>query len=226
MPSDDPKFTIPDEFRGFSEANLDERRRIAKRFVEKFVDKMAPPKNLDSDREWTRSVQRRFLEICPEDCYPWPSDKLTRKGKYLVDVGWAENRGGRRVLLACECELGSRRYGTPWWPAEHDFEKLLAVKAPLKLLIFPSNFKLASPGEAPKADFSVEYAKQRLEASLHGYGHNIPGETYILLDFPRGYAEGSNGIYRAFTWIAKKYGDIAISLDSLANGRRIRRSEI
>jgi len=225
MPSDKTKFTIPDEFRGFREANLDERCRIAKRFVENFVENMAPPKNLDGDKEWTRSVRGRFIEICPEDCYPWPSDKLTRKGEYLVDFGWAENRGGHRVLLACECEWGSTRYGTRWWPVEHDFEKLLAVKAPFKLLIFSSNFKLSSPDGAPDADFSIEYAKQRLEASLHGYGHNIPGETYILLDFPRGYAEGSNGIYRAFTWIAKKYGDIAVSLDSLANGKLIRPSD-
>ena len=39
-----------------------------------------------------------------------------------------------------------------------------------------------------------------------GYDHNIPGETYIFLDFPRTGVKGSNGVYRAFIWLAKKYG--------------------
>lgn len=185
MPKDDSKFPIPEECREFSGANFDERRRVAKRFVEKFVESIAPPKSNDSDKAWTQSERTRFIEICPEDCIAWPRDARTRKGEYLVDFGWVENGGGNRVLLACESEWGSvTPWKTHWWPVAYDFEKLLAVKAPFKVLIFSFDFERGGSDGVPDADFSIEYAKQRLEASLARYGHNFPGETYIFLDFP------------------------------------------
>jgi hypothetical protein len=115
---------------------------------------------------------------------------------------------------------------THWRPVEHDFEKLLAVKAPFKVLVFSSDCKRGGCDGDPDTDFSIGYAKQRLEASLRRYGHNIPGETYIFLDFPRTGLKGANGVYRAFMWPAKKYGDTNVSLDDLAEGELMRPPEI
>jgi len=221
---DDSRFDIPDACREFGEANFDERWQVAKRFVERFVDKVAPPKGHDSDKEWTQSEHVRFIEICPIDCRACPEDAHTRKGEFLVDFSWEEVEGGKRLLLACESEWGTV---TPWkihWaPVENDFEKLLSVKAPFKVLIFSSNFKRSgSDGDNTHDDFSIGFAKRRLEASLRGFGHNIPGETYIFLDFPRMGDKNSDGKYRSFIWLAKKHGDTNVRLDDLAEGPLIR----
>jgi hypothetical protein len=221
------RFVIPEECREFGEANCDERRRVAKRFVEKFVENIAPPKSHDTDGAWTQSERTRFIDICPEGCLAWPADERTRKGEYLVDFGWEKDTGGKRVLFACESEWGSVTvWKTHWRPVEHDFEKLLAVKAPFKVLVFSSDCKRGGCDGDPDTDFSIGYAKQRLEASLRRYGHNIPGETYIFLDFPRTGLKGANGVYRAFMWPAKKYGDTNVSLDDLAEGELMRPPEI
>lgn len=225
---DDSRFDIPEECRDFDEANFDKRRQVAKKFVEKFVEKVAPPKGHDSDKEWTESERARFIEICPKDCLVCPKDAHTRKGEFLVDFSWAEEGGGKRLLLACESEWGSvTAWKIHWAPVESDFEKLLSVKAPLKVLIFSSNFKRSgSDGDNIHDDFSIGFAKRRLEASLRGYGHNIPGEAYIFLDFPRMGDKNSEGIYRSLIWLAEKYGDTNVSLDDLAEGPLIRPPEI
>ena len=58
---DDSRFVIPEECREFGEANCDERRRVAKRFVEKFVENIAPPKSHDTDGAWTHPSGRDLL---------------------------------------------------------------------------------------------------------------------------------------------------------------------
>jgi hypothetical protein len=212
--SNDCKFIIPEECREFGEKNIGTRREIAKEFVEKFVEKVAPPKSMDdSDEAWTQSVRRRFIEICPKDCYPLPGDPLTRKGEYLVDYTWAEEENGKRVLLASESEWGSDRFGKiNWSSVEHDFEKLLAIKAPFKVLIFSS---ISKPyGLMQETNFSTEFAKIRLKVSLEDYGHHFPGEVYIFIDFPQTRVENGNGIYRSFIWIAEKLGKVEVKFEA------------
>lgn len=210
---DECRFEIPDGCREFGETSFDERLWVARGFIEKFVKRVATPKGIldASDEAWTQSVRRRFIEICPEGCYALPGDPLTRKGEYLADYTWAEEENGKRVLLASESEWGSGRFGrTHWTPVEHDFEKLLAIKAPFKILIFSS---ICDPyGTMQETDFSFDYAKEKLKVSLENYGHHIPGEVYIFIDFPQTRKPDGDGKYQSFIWLAKKFGKDEVEL--------------
>lgn len=206
---DESRIKIRESCRQFGGGSSDERMRVAKNFIKEFVKNATPPMSLDeSDEAWTRSVRGRFIEICPADCYALPNDSRTAKGEYLVDYTWAEVANGRRVLLACESEWGSGWNGrTHWFPVEHDFEKLLAIKAPFKVLIFSSCCKPHSPQRSPEIDFSYEYAKQeRLKASLENYWHHIPGEVYIFIDFPATGVKDGPGKYQSFIWLVQEHG--------------------
>jgi len=212
----DLKFEIPENCRELGDAGeeiLREKLKVAKMFIERFVERVAPPKSVDdSDEAWTQSVRRRFIEICPEGCYALPGDPLTRKGEFLADYTWAEEENGKRVLLASESEWGSGRFGRiHWTPVEHDFEKLLAIKAPFKVLIFSS---ICEPsGTMEETDFSFEYAKERIKASLQNYGHRLPGEVYIFIDFPQTREPGP-GKYQSFIWLARQFGKAEVEFEN------------
>ncbi len=220
----EPKFKIPEECRGFGETGQEERRRAARSFIKQFVERVAPPKSVDdSDEAWTQSVRRRFIEICPLGCYALPSDPLSRKGEYLADYTWIEETGGGRVLLACESEWGTGRYGrTHWPPVEHDFEKLLAIKAPFKVLIFSS---CREPVESrPGTDFSYEYAREKLRASLEYYQHHLAGEVYIFIDLPQTRKSG-DGRFQSFIWLATGFGKANVEFMDAGTGNLRRPTE-
>lgn len=224
----DCRFEIPENCREIGDAGeeiLNEKLKIARSFIEKFVERVATPKSVDdSDEAWTQSVRRRFIEICPEGCYALPGDPLTRKGEYLADYTWAEEGNGKRVLLASESEWGSGRFGTiHWTPVEHDFEKLLAIKSPFKVLIFSSICN--SVESMQETNFSFAFAKQRLKASLENYWHHIPGEVYIFLDLPQTRIPGGDGKYQSFIWRAKKFGRAAVVFEDGPEGKLVRPSE-
>jgi|SRR5271157_249216 len=204
----DCKFQIPDNCRKFGKKNFKVRLERANSFIEKFVEKVAPPKRVDdSDEAWTQSIRKRFFEICPGDCYALPDAPWDKKGEFIADVTWAETRKEKRILLACEIEWGTGWHAKTSWPlvAEH-FEKLLPVKAPFKVFIFSSDDPPEGVKVIAEGDFSTEFAKEKLEASLKNYGHHLPGEVYIFIDFPRTHIPDSPGKFRSFIWIAEEYG--------------------
>lgn len=209
---------IPKECRGLGEANLDERRQdkrrnFAKKLIEKFVEKVATPKGIldDSDGAWTQSIHKRFYEICPEDCYALPDAPWNMKGEFLVDVTWTEINKEKRILLACEIEWGTGWHGKTYWShIAEAFEKLMPVKAPFKVFIFSSDYTLKGSKRTPKGNFSIEFAKEKLEASLSNYGHHLPGEVYIFIDFPQTHIKNGNGKYRSFIWIVEKLGEAEV----------------
>jgi hypothetical protein len=218
------RFEIPEECRQFGEASFDLRIEVATNFIHGFSKQVAPEKDLDeSNDEWTKSVRGRFIDICPSDCYAVPKDRSTVRGEFLVDYIWEEKEDGRRVLLAGESEWGSDMYGKPhWYRVEEDFEKLLSVKAPFKVLIFSSNYKLEESQGAVEGDFSIGFAAKRLNASLGNYGHHIPGEVYIFVDFPRTGIPGGDGKYRSLIWAAMNYGKAKVELANGPEGDLIR----
>jgi hypothetical protein len=202
------RFKIPENCREFGGTNFGKRRLVANEFIQEFTKHVAPHKDLDErNEEWTKAVRGRFIDICPTDCCAVPKDRCTAKGEFLVDYIWEEKEDGRRILLACESEWGTDRFGrTHWYRVEEDFEKLLAIKATFKVLIFSSNCKLVGSQGTVEGDFSIGFAKDRLEASLRNYGHHISGEVYIFIDFPQTGIPNGDGRYRSFIWIAKKLG--------------------
>jgi len=133
---------------------------------------------------------------------------------------WANREVGNRLLLVCESEWGTKdRFGEEvcWQEVEVDFEKLLSVKAPFKLLIFTSNFQLDEAQSREDGDFSIEYARKRLSASLECYGHHLAGEVYVFLDFPRKCHE--EGVYRLFIWQSQLTAPVAfVDLSPVEDG--------
>ncbi len=212
---DNCRFKIPDKCRELGEAGIDERRQVAKSFIESFVERVATPKSVDdSDGAWTQSIRRRFFEICPEDCYALPDAPWNKRGEFLADVTWAEVDKEKRLLLACEIEWGTGWHGrTHWSLVEQGFERLLPLKAPFKVFIFSSDYTLKGPERTAKGDFSIEFAKEKLKASLENFGHHLPGEAYVLIDFPQTRIKNGPGKYRPFIWIAEKLGKAAVKFE-------------
>lgn len=222
---DDYRFEIPVDCRQFAEGGSVERRRVAMSFIEEFVKTVAPSNRDESDRAWTRSIRKRLIDIRPEYCYASPNNPNKAKGEYLVDYTWEEENNGKRVLLVCESEWGSGRYGTTnWSPVEYDFEKLLAVKAPFKVLIFSSCCKSSESKPNLEVDFPIEYTKKKLKKSLENYWHHLPGEVYIFIDFPATGEKDRPGIYRSFIWLAEKHGKADVTFEDGPNGDLVRSS--
>jgi hypothetical protein len=212
---------IPMSCRDFKVGSTNERRRFAKEFVEEFVRGVAPNKRLkDSAKVWTDQIRSQFMKMCPEDCDTVPNKKEDWK-EFLVDFTWMEKGQGGRVLLACESEWASDRFGTQtrWGLVEEDFEKLLAVKAPYKLLIFSSIPESLRTNSDPEVNFSIQHAKDRIAISLRKYWHHLSGETYMLLDFPGTGDKDGDGVYDAYIWIAENDGEAEIKFDDLAGGK-------
>jgi len=223
---DNRKFDIPEDFRGFSSAGLEERRRLAEGFIRSFVENLAPSKaDDDSDETWTRVVRARFIEICPKNCYALPSNAGSREGEYLADYTWSEENEGGRVLLAGESEWGSGRFGKTYWaPVEIDFEKLLPIKARLKVLIFSSDSGHSSQQD-PGTNFSFEYACSRIRDSLESYWDHLAGETYIFIDLPKTRVPGGDGKYWSLIWVAKEFGRNEVELLLGPEGKLARPAE-
>ena len=217
----DEEFDIPPECRGFDEENLGKRLEVAKEFVVAFASKAVPSMSVDEkNKEWTKSVRRCLKVICTSECYMCPPDPERSKGEFLVDFSWAEIKFPQRILLAGESEWGTDKFGEKRWDrVEEDFEKLLSIKAPFKVLIFPSNWNIGDSESARDRDFSIGFAKQKLKGSLEGYGHHLAGEVYIFIDFPEGGDKNGPGVYRSFIWLVKKSGDAGeVSFENGPNG--------
>ncbi|MGO9776977.1 MAG: hypothetical protein ACLPM3_10380 [Terracidiphilus sp.] len=216
----DCKFEIPKECRDFSETNFVERMRVAKSFIQEITKQVAPQKEIeDSNAAWTTSVRSRFINLCPSDCCPRPDDPRTKRGEFLVDYTWEEKEKGKRVLLAAESEWVIDRWAkSHWYLVEQDFEKLLSVKATFKVLIFSSILKLAKSQATFMGPFTPEFAKERLAASLGNYGHHLPGEVYIFIDFLQTGVPGGDMIYQSFLWLSKKYGKSDVEFEDVGRG--------
>jgi len=92
----------------------------------------------------------------------------------------------------------------------------LAIKAPFKVLIFSSICK--PEGLMQEVNFSFEYAKKRLKTSLENYGHHLPGEVYIFIDFPQTRKSGGNGKYQSFICYATRFGKSEVKYEDSGSG--------
>ena len=94
--------------------------------------------------------------------------------EWLLDLVWWEP--GKGSVLAVECEWGDAG------EILHGFRKLMATKAPLKLMIFRSR-----RAGAEKQDILFrtdrEAILQVLGTSLLDFSEHVEGETYLLLEY-------------------------------------------
>lgn len=93
--------------------------------------------------------------------------------EWLLDVVWWEL--GRGTVLAAECQWGDAG------DILRGFEKLMATKAPLKLMVCRS-----SRAGAEKQDIlfrtDTEAILQALGTSLIDFTQHVAGETYVLME--------------------------------------------
>jgi len=210
--------SIPMPLREFNAGAEGERRTLAEELVTEFASGVAPAKCLDElNLAWTNWVRERFARTCPPDCQSVPDGTGCSK-EFLVDFIWEERNDGKRLILACESEWAADRFGkhTHWKLVEEDFEKLLVIKAPFKVLIFSSNSK--NQDDTADVDFSIGRALKSLTRSLENYWHHLPGETYILLDFPATGDPSSSGVFKSYIRIADRNGKQTVSFVERVGG--------
>jgi hypothetical protein len=92
------------------------------------------------------------------------------------------------------------------------------------VFIFSSICKSDELKPNPETDFTFEYAKKELKSSLENYGHHLPGEVYIFIDFPQTRKPGL-GKYQSFIWLAKKFGKAEVDFEDAGKGKLIRPTE-
>ena len=142
--------------------------RIERRNKKKLGHALNAPKRRAIRTTAVKTVLRREGKNLGFHVFP-DSDKRRRKtlSQFLLDIIWWNDTPGRKgVALAVESE-----WNAPKNDILHDFEKLLCIKSPLKLMIY----RVRGVNKGQVRDGIKEY--------LLGFGQHVLGENYILCEF-------------------------------------------
>lgn len=125
----------------------------------------------DGKPDWTRKVKEVLKGIGKEKgykVYPDPEDKDREwHGEWLLDLIWLDEKTGA-IRLAAESEWGNED------EVLDDFQKLLCIKAPLKVMIY------------------YVYNKpfvNKFENYMTRFDQHAKGEHYLLIEFAPGPAD-------------------------------------
>jgi hypothetical protein len=122
------------------------------------------PEVKDCSPDWTRTIKEALSRYGEEKGFRVYSS-LTRSGKrageWLLDIVWYNTTTGT-ISLAVESEWGNEN------DVLDDFEKLLCVKAPLKVMIY-----FAYKGSLISG----------FEQYLSVFDHHVQGEKYLVIEF-------------------------------------------
>lgn len=122
-----------------------------------------------------------------------PKQAGSTEGEFMrLDFCCEEKVYPKRILLVAESELDNTKARGK--RIEQDFEKLLAVKSPFKLMVYSS----------AKERYTNSVIVESLGLNLKNYGHHLLGETYIFMDYKE--HSGKNGSFIAHTWQPYKSG--------------------
>lgn len=125
-------------------------------------------RRVNRGQDWTKAVKATLLDIGVEKgCYVAPHAEL-RQGEYMLDIVWFRNSDTADIVLAVECEWGGKRN------VLEDFDKLLHIKAPLKVMIFSTS----------RHDEQAQAVLKEIQASyMEKFTQHVEGEHYILIEF-------------------------------------------
>ena len=100
--------------------------------------------------------------------FPDNDKRLSKaRGQSLFDLIWWDDRRGRKgVALAVESEWNANQ-----GEILHDFEKLLFIKSPLKLMIYRVRGK------------NKDLVREAIKDYLLHFRQHVHGENYILCEF-------------------------------------------
>src|SRR5438067_1607209 len=143
-------------------------------FLDEVANSIPAEAKTDEPKEWTRAVKQVLCRMAsevyePYACTEWKGKKLH---EFLLDAIWYEKSPGMGILLAVESEWGvDSRSGPRESQIIDDFEKLMVIKAPVKLMIYESKDKEQN-----------DLIMKRIAEYLSRYSQHVEGETYCLLN--------------------------------------------
>jgi integrase len=123
-----------------------------------------------SRSEWTRQVKQALSRLGRNRNFAVAAHGCsgTTDPEWLLDLTWAEEWGKgaflRQIVLAAECEWNRSDPEIDW-----DFQKLLAVRARLRLFVFDQ-----------KNRDEVERVMKRLGDQIRGFRDSRSGDRYLL----------------------------------------------
>lgn len=100
--------------------------------------------------------------------FPDNDERLKKpRGQWLIDLIWWDDHPGRKsVMLAVECE-----WNTGVNDVLYDFEKLLGIKSPLKVMIYRIRPKTA------------DKVREGIKEYLREFRQHVNGERYLFCEF-------------------------------------------
>lgn len=119
-----------------------------------------------SNTAWTRAIKTALAERGQVLGLLVSPDPVSGQGEYLLDMIWQLQPPCRDILLAVESEWGS------CGDVLDDFEKLLHVKSPLKLMV-----------SWLQGRYSAQFLEQLRTGYLMPFQQHIRGETYVWVNF-------------------------------------------
>lgn len=121
-----------------------------------------------SGKKWTAAVKEVLLELGKErKRYVAPDVSINQRG-YMCDLLWFADSNSNDILLAVESEWGGAR--NVW----EDFDKLMHIKAPLKVMILSTS---------RHGDQSEAILKGICELYMQKFSQHVEGEEYLLIEF-------------------------------------------
>jgi hypothetical protein len=121
----------------------------------------------DGRPDWNRRIKEVLRNLGKRNGYLVYPDPERKVGEWLLDVIWFDEETGA-VRLALESELGKEA------EVLDDFQKLLCIKAPLKIMIY----------YVYKGSFVEKFAEY-----ITRFDQNVEGEYYLLIEFAPGPAD-------------------------------------
>ncbi len=120
---------------------------------------------------WTLKVKSTLRSILQSDMTDVIfTDTERRVSEFLLDLVAWNGDDGEGMALAAECEWNSTAY-----EVRKDFEKLLVVKSPIKLMIFATWGK----------KHTNQVVMKEVREALLKYKHHLAGERYVFVDFAK-----------------------------------------
>jgi len=116
------------------------------------------------NKPWTKAVNARLSKIGRRQGMLVCCRGCQEHGEWLLDVVWMLT-DQHKIVLAVESEWG----GLP--AIEDDFDKLMSIKSPRKLMLFETN-----------NNQGYKEILERLEINMKDYPYHIAGEDYMALE--------------------------------------------
>jgi hypothetical protein len=182
------QWMIPESCRTLPGENSVDRLGVAWQMISLLQGRIDSAPKVDSRTEWTKWIKEGLFSLTSKEdfCFS-PKEAGSTEGEFMrLDFCCEEKVYPKRIILAAESELDDSKVRGE--RVEQDFEKLLAVKSPFKLMVYSS----AREGCTNLA------IVEKLELNIQNYGHHLMGETYIFMDYNE--HSGKNGSFIAHTW--------------------------